>query len=285
MKAIAKILTSVIAAVLAILPAGAAKNHYEINIGEFHILNVSDNMNVVWKASKDSAGYVTFYGDDRFADAFIFQNNTGKGTLKLRVTTDNVDDPELPTLYIYSSYITSVKSSSELCVSLYDIPSTPSLKFSLIGNGDIKASDINATDVNANIATGNGSITLQGKCLSAKYTMVGTGEIRADELEATTVNCNIMGTGSIFTWPVNSLKVKGLGSTKIYYRGNPDHISKQGGGKLMRLSDDTVETPARPAATAPAATYSTESTQEEEPAYDEEEEEEEEIEIPERRYH
>ena len=60
---------------------GAQAHDYELKVGEFNVLNVSDDVNVVWVANADSAGYARFSGADRFADAFIFTNN-GKGNLK-----------------------------------------------------------------------------------------------------------------------------------------------------------------------------------------------------------
>lgn len=222
--------------VTAVLPAMAEKNFYELRVGEFHTLQVLDNVNVEWRCCRDSLGFVRFYGEERFADAFILTNN-GKGTLKVQVSTDDVNHPDLPTLYIYSSFLTEVKSTSGLKVVARDMPASAKIKFILVGNGTIDAAGVESTRVEASVATGNGVISIQGQCGTASFTMVGTGQIRADELRSDDVNCTIMGTGAIFTWPLHTLKAKGIGSTKIYYRGEPAEMTKRGGGKFIPLSE------------------------------------------------
>ena len=70
--------------------------------------------------------------------------------------------------------------------------------------------------------------------------MVGTGTINADGLKTELVNCKIMGSGTIGCWPLSRLDVRGIGSTKIYYKGAPE-IKKVGGGKLFPLTDENGE--------------------------------------------
>ena len=70
--------------------------------------------------------------------------------------------------------------------------------------------------------------------------MVGTGTIQADELKADRVNCKIMGGGNIGCWATESLDVRGIGSTRIYYKGKPK-IKKVGGGKVLPLTAATEE--------------------------------------------
>lgn len=230
--------------------ANAENSHYELHIGEFHKLQIDDNVNVVWRSHPDSAGYVRFHGADRFADAFIFSNKNGN--LKVQVAPEDVNQPDLPVLYIYSSFLSEVKSSSALTVTAVDVPAAAQLKFTLIGNGSIKAMGLNAPTVEAKVTTGNGIITLSGKCNNARFAMIGTGQIRADELLADDVNCQIMGTGAIYTCALKSLHAKGIGSTKIYYRGNPAEVSKRGGGKFIQMtdSDPVVNGPAPKPATS-----------------------------------
>lgn len=283
-------LLSAILMMLTATAVRAEKNHYELHLGEFTQINVCDNVNVIWTASKDSAGFVRFYGDDRFADAFILSNDS-KGVLKIQVASDDINHPELPTLHIYSTYLIGAKSSSSLTVTLNTIPATARLKFSLVGNGVIVANDVDAIRCDAQISTGKGTITLAGKCTDAHFSMTGTGQIRADGLQANNVYCTFMGTGAIFTWPVNLLKAKGMGSTSIYYRGTPSTISKRGGGKLLKLevasqqpsADFSTRLPL-PAQSNTQSTISNEEYNTAEPSTEieesTEEEEEEEEEVP-----
>lgn len=273
---------------------GAQAHDYELKVGEFNVLNVSDDVNVVWVANADSAGYARFSGADRFADAFIFTNN-GKGNLKIQVSVEDVGDPELPTLYVYSNFLTEIKSTSALNVQTSEIPAAAELKLTLIGNGTLTVTGINSTRVSAKLTTGNGIMTLSGNTSKASLTMLGTGQIRADEMKANTVNCTIMGTGSIYTWAVESLSTKGIGSTTIYYRGEPSEIKKLGGGKLTPLASAPAQTSdaaptemhvgvicvdAEPAQTTEKPVQKVE---EEEVEVEIEEEEEEPVTLPERR--
>ncbi len=67
---------------------------YTTYCGPFDKIEVTDNVNVVYECRQDSAGYLTYSGAHRFADAFILNNNKGK--LKIQVNTEDVNDPELP---------------------------------------------------------------------------------------------------------------------------------------------------------------------------------------------
>lgn len=43
--------------------------------------------------------------------------------------------------------------------------------------------------------------------------------------------------GEIFCYPGNELVLKGLGSTRVYYRGKPSKIKKSGLGKLLPMDE------------------------------------------------
>lgn len=235
MKISLKILLTVILALGAVIPAAAQqKHHYELKVGEFDRLRVLDNVNVVWKNNPDSAGYVRFYAEERFADAFIFDNN-GKGTLKIQVITDDAGLPGLPVLYVYSNFLTNVQNASVATVTVCNPPKMPKFKAEVIGNGIITVTGIECTDVEAVINTGKGVINLAGKASKTNYHMTGTGEIKAFDLSCDECQCNIFGTGSIYCNVLEELKVKGLGSTSIYYKGSPMNVKKRGGGKLIHV--------------------------------------------------
>ena len=116
----------------------------------------------------------------------------------------------------------------------------PTFYAKLIGNGKIVANEVKANEVEANFVTGNGEIIIGGSCKLAKYKMVGAGTIQADEMKADAVQCKVMGAGNIGCWPVDKLDVRGIGSTKIYYKGSPE-VKKVGGGKLFPLSEEKEE--------------------------------------------
>ena len=216
--------------IVAVAFPAAAKKTYRLDVGRFDKVKITDNVNVVYKTVADSIGMAVFTGAEEFADAFIFSNNKGK--LTIQVNSEDVNNPALPTLYIYSDYITSVESSSALKVTVNHSIPVPSFCAKVIGNGIIEANGINATSAEAVVATGKGIINISGKCQKADYKMVGTGQIEAFDMKATQVKCTILGTGDIYCWPTKELVTKGIGSTKIYYKGNPE-ISKKGGGHIL----------------------------------------------------
>jgi hypothetical protein len=218
-----------------VFSSGASLHEYELKVGDFTRLHVVDNVNVVWRCNPDSVGYASFTAEPQFADAFILSNN-GKGTLKVQVSSEDLGQPGLPTLYVYSSYLGHVQNSGSF-TTLVESP-TPCAEFKaqVDGNGTVRVENVNSTMVRGVINTGKGTVEISGECTDAYYKMVGTGEIRADELNSNNVECSILGTGSIYCNPMVSLSVKGVGTTKIYYKGAPT-IVKKGGGKLINLQN------------------------------------------------
>lgn len=208
---------------------------FTLPVGQFSKLSVDDNVNVVYVGANGTPSRVTYKGDQKYARAFIITHKGNK--LRIQVETIYVDDPDLPTLYVYSDFLENASLSAESTLTLESVAPSSQLNLSLMGNGNIVADKVRATKVSAAIKSGNGTICVSGNCQTADFTMVGNGTIQADHLEATTVNCKMLGNGSIGCWPVNDLKIRGIGNTKIYYKGNPD-VDKKGGGKVFQLEWD-----------------------------------------------
>lgn len=209
---------------------------FTMPLGQFSKLQVDDDVNVIYIGGDGSPSRVRYEGEQKYAKAFLITQKGDK--LRIQVETAFVADPELPTLYVYSDFLKEASISSESTLKIDQAAPCSEIKFSLMGNGTMVANNIRATKVSASINSGNGTISIEGHCQSANLKMIGNGTIQADRMEAAEVECKILGTGSIGCWPVNELKVRGIGTTKIYYKGNPE-ISKKGGGKLFRL--DTAE--------------------------------------------
>lgn len=232
MKRSTRIITLFILTLTAVLPAFAAPKTYRLNVGHFDKVKILDNVDVIYKATNDPVGKAVFTADKEFANAFIFTNN--KGTLTIQVNTEEVNNSNLPTLYIYSDSLTSIENSSDRKIIIQNPAAVQKFSVKQIGNGEIVASGINATDVNAQVLTGKGVISITGKCTGATYKMLGTGKINASDLEARNVKCSILGTGDIYCWPTEKLMSRGIGSTDIYYKGAPS-IKKTGGGHILPL--------------------------------------------------
>lgn len=208
---------------------------FKLPVGQFSKISVDDNVNVVYVGADGSPSRVTYEGDQKYAKAFIISQKGNK--LRIQVETLFVDDPELPVLYLYSDFLENASLSSEATLTLKSVAPGSKLDLSVMGNGSIVAENIHATKIGASIKSGNGTITISGHCQTANFNMLGNGTIQADRLEAVTVNCKMLGQGSIGCWPTEELKVRGIGNTKIYYKGKPD-INKKGGGKLFPLESD-----------------------------------------------
>lgn len=233
-----RIVASILFASLSSIAVLAQDCHsFALKVGEFNQLKVQDNATVVYTANPDSIGYAWFKGDDKHADAFLFSNSNG--TLKIEVKSKDPMPENLPTIYVSSTFLTSVESSSKGTVSAFNPAPTVDFKVKLEGNGSVEIQNIKATKVEAKLITGNGTISLSGKCNEAKFIMAGAGVIQADALESTGVECLGFFSGSIDCYPEKELKVKGIG-TKIYYKGDPK-IKKSGNPKIFPLDIKDAE--------------------------------------------
>lgn len=205
---------------------------YTFHVKQFSTLCVQDNVNVVYNCSNDSTATIYYHAVPDFEDAFIFTDNGH--TLKIQVTTEDVGKPGLPTLYVSSRFLSRVENYSDFNLRVETLKPTEEFSASLVGNGSILVNDIDAHDVNAAITTGMGTIILTGQTTNASLKLTGTGTIQADRLKCRKASCRILGGGSITTFATELLQTRGIGSTKIYYRGRPQ-IRRKGGGKLIPI--------------------------------------------------
>lgn len=226
-------ITVLLTVIMSVAACFADSKTYTLSVGDFTCLKALNNANVIYRSNPDSIGYAVFEAEHRYAKAYIFSNNKA-GTLKIEVAPEFANDDTLPTVYVYSQFINKIESSSTSTVFIDTPTPCPLLKAKLIGNGRLIINNITATTAEINLSTGNGTIVANGTCSHLKIKTIGTGVIQADELIATDVDCTILGTGSIGCNPRTSLNVKGIGSTKIYYKGQPQ-IKKSGGGTLIPM--------------------------------------------------
>lgn len=209
---------------------------YSINVGEFSRLKVVEAINVDYRCNADSAGLVIFSTDiPEAASAIGMSNNKGELTISFTVPANEMKPVKLPTVTVYSSFLTKVENSGDSLVRVLRVQPCPEFSASQIGNGRIVVRDITATKVRARINTGNGQVILFGKCDEASLKMTGAGTLQADGLEAQTISVSAYGTGTIGCCPGNLLKITGLGSTKIYYKGSPEIRNRAVGVKVEQL--------------------------------------------------
>ena len=212
---------------------------FTFTIGQFEKIRVTTNINVIYHCQSDTTGMAWYEAEAGMNDIFNLDIKKD-GTLKVQLTDAYWGKQDLPTLHLYSDFLSSVENSSDLTIVIDNLIPCAAFSANQIGNGSIIVEGLKCNNVSAAVTTGNGSVNLSGKCVNASFRMVGAGLISADRLQAENVKCSILGTGSIGCWAVDNLSVKGLGTTKIYYKGNPN-IKKSGGGKIFELPEEYAD--------------------------------------------
>lgn len=230
---IKRISTPIVAMLAAIAMNGQNVTKYELNVGNFHELNVIDGINVDYRCNPDSTGLAVFTSVPDKASAFIFNNKKGK--LSMQISTESIGVKDMPLVTVYSEYLTKVENSGDSTVRIVSVARGPKFAATLIGNGRLAVRDINFTELNAKFATGNGTLVFDGKCERANFTFMGTGVIQADGLEAQEVSVKAGGTGSIGVWAIKTLSLMGAGSTKVYYKGSPEIKNRSVGIKAVEI--------------------------------------------------
>lgn len=210
---------------------------YALDVKEFHELEVVDGINVDYECNPEKAGQVEFETTPGLAPNILFEPSNGK--LAIKLTTSDYPYRNLPTVRVYSSYLSKVENSSDSTVRVLGAAGMPVFNAKVIGNGRLVVRNVKATEVKASIVTGHGSLVIYGKCDKANLKCVGGASfLQADELEANDVKCSISGTGTINCYALGKLSVSGLGSGTVCYRGNPE-LKKS---KLSRVKVKSLDT-------------------------------------------
>lgn len=214
----------------------SAQSHtsYDLNVGEFSELRVSDGVNVDYTSDASKAGKAYFNCPASQASSFIFSNKGGKLTIQL--SPESIGAKGLPTITVHSKYLTKVENNADSTVRVLSVNGTPKFEAKLEGNGHLIVRGLAANEVKGTMRLGHGTLILTGKCDEAKLNLTGTGVIQADELEAQEASVNAKGTGSVGVNAVKSLGIYGMGSTSVYYIGNPTIKNRSVGIKLMQLA-------------------------------------------------
>lgn len=205
----------------ATISVSAQKLHpYELKFGEFSELKVVDGINVDYYCDPTKGGKVEFEATPETASAVMFEPSKDRLTIKLALRDGSYRD--LPTIRVYTSFLTKVENEGDSTVRVMEVVATPKFSCKVIGNGRLSVRNVQANNVEANILSGNGTIAIYGTAETAKLRVTGAGDIQADELKTTNADCSVTGTGSISCYVTNFMKAGGVGSGKIYYRGNPE---------------------------------------------------------------
>lgn len=198
----------------------AARYPYHLKFDEFHELKVVDGINVDYICDKEKAGNIEFEADSTVASAVMF--TPGKGKLSISLAIRDTAYQNLPTIRVYSSFLSSVKNEGDSTVRVIAPAPCPKFQAKLIGNGRLIVHELEATEVVADIISGHGTITLSGNVTMAKLSVTGAGDIQSDALHAKEGSATVTGTGAISCWVTEKLSVGGLGSGKVSYRDKPE---------------------------------------------------------------
>lgn len=210
-----------------------------LKVGNFTALEVINDLNVVCRFIPDSVGMVCFVCPEEMADAVIFEKRGTK--LKVMVSPDFIDKTEgLPTVTVYADILESVRSESPKSV-LVDSPGKcPAFKAMLVGNGKLDIKNLNTPRFIGTLGTGAGTLTVNGNGGDTLLKLVGAGAIHAHNLNSTKVTCHLFGGGKILCNPTDELVMKGMGSTKVYYRKKPGKIKNHGLAGAPALMDESL---------------------------------------------
>lgn len=192
---------------------------YVLDVKDFAEVKVVDGINVDWRCNADSAGMIVFETTPDKASLIMAENN--KNTLKLQLATTEVPVRDLPTLTVYSNFLSKAENSGDSTLNIMTPPPSAEVQVRIIGNGTIIARGLHATTVQAKIDSGQGHIMLQGLTQWLKIRNVGSGTIEAGGLKSENASITMGGTGNIDCWVTEELTVKGLASGTVYCKGNP----------------------------------------------------------------
>lgn len=203
------------------------------DMGFFNCIRLYTDINVMCKASNDSIGWISYDGIDRGNDAIVAVLNKDVMTIYQKESAKELPD----TVYVFYPELRSVENSYEATLAIDSLITEKKFKAVLQGNGKITISYLQAKEAELAVITGNGVIIVdRGNCHKVKAGIVGTGQINMSGLisEETMLRC--LGTGAINCPQINIIKVKGLGTTRIYYTSNPK-IKRRGNAKILKTDD------------------------------------------------
>lgn len=197
------------------------------DIGFFNRIKLHTDINVMCKASHDSIGWIYYDGIDRGVNGIVAVLNKDVLTIYQKESAKELPD----TVYVFYPELRSVENAYEATLAIDSLITENKFKAVLQGNGKITISYLQAKEAELSVVTGNGVITVDGgNCNKVKARIVGTGQINMAGLISEESILRCLGTGAINCPQTNIIKVKGLGTTRIYYTGNPK-IKRRGNAK------------------------------------------------------
>lgn len=209
-------------------------HRYELKVGDFDRLVVDDGINVEYFSTEDSVGIAVYEATKQVADHLIFDSSKdGRLLIQKQFHGDGELTDGLPTVKVYSRFLTRVQNNGDSTVSVLRVSNTPEFKATVMGNGTVIVNDIHCTRLAGSIKTGHGQLLITGVCDKATFNNTGVGSIQADGLKCNEASCRFFGTGTTGVWALNTLIVKGMFAGKLYYKGTPAKLKNYSMGVKM----------------------------------------------------
>lgn len=194
-----------------------AKDHYKLEFYDFNELIVVDDINVDYVCDPTKAGTVEFDAPKDLVSSIFFEPSKTK--LSIKLASSETPYADLPTVTVYSSYLSSVKNDGDSLVRILSVADGPKLSCRVIGNGRIEVKDVKTNEISVSIIAGNGEVTIAGECKLANLSVTGSGIIHAEKLRALEISCTASH-GTVNCNAVELLSVGGV-SGKVNYLGTP----------------------------------------------------------------
>lgn len=212
---------------------------YDLKVADFSKIDLVDGFNVEYHCSDDSAGIIMFETTNDIASKILFEVKKEKLVIQKAFHEAGQMQYGLPTLHVYSRFLTEVRNSGDSTLVVNSPKSTVKFKAEVIGNGRIVVRDIDCSKFDGAINTGNGTLVVSGTCTDATLTNTGVGTIQADNLKAERASCRFFGKGTTGVWATELLQVKGALPGKLYYRGKPEKIKNYSVGvKIIPMASE-----------------------------------------------
>lgn len=193
---------------------------YEVDVKDFQELKVIDAVNVVYRYNPDSIGKAVFETTREMAPEILFVPSPGK--LEIQLATRKGEYDGLPTITVYSNFISKVENDGDSTVTIHNPQPNAKIKLRLVGNGKIIAEQLQTSLLEASIDTGNGTLIVSGKSTAAKLSCTGSGKLLTESLATEEATCKLIGTGYITCDVRDRLTVSGMGTGTIYFSGMPE---------------------------------------------------------------
>ena len=204
----------------------------ERSVTGFSSISSSSSFDVV--VQKSSSTYISVEADENLQQYILTYVQDGE----LFLETEKgrcLDSKSRILVTVYCPDITSFVLSGSGDAQMFDF-STSNFNLVLSGSGDIDISNFTISNNLGVNLTGSGDIFVEGTTGSTDFNLSGSGDIKGDMMKSLISDIVLSGSGDIYTYASERLKVILSGSGDVYYYGNPATVDKRitGSGDVIK---------------------------------------------------